>query len=242
MRLSRPAIALAAVIGWAHLANAQVPARDSAQLVATTRALLDAITSGDSAVWANVLAPGWAMSDEEGNRPSRAEFLASLHGLPAGQHGKLQPVQFHFTGDSTLAVVSYDADEWHDYYGQILRTRFRTTDVWVKRNGRWLELASHVTALPTPIAGADVPRTVARTYTGEYELTPGIRMQVAGTDSGLVLGRAGRPPQRLRALDDRIFVRDGARGVWVFERDSAGRVSRLVNWRDNNAVVWRRVR
>jgi hypothetical protein len=60
------------------------------------------------------------------------------------------------------------------------------------------------------------------------------------TDSGLVLVRAGRGPQALYALDDRLFIRHGVRGFWVFERDSTGAVKDLVNWRDNNAVVWRR--
>jgi len=41
-------------------------------------------------------------------------------------------------------------------------------------------------------------------------------------------------------LDDRLFIRHGVRGFWVFERDPAGAVTRLVNWRDNNAVVWHR--
>jgi hypothetical protein len=55
------------------------------------------------------------------------------------------------------------------------------------------------------------------------------------TDSGLVLVRAGREPQALYALDDRLFIRHGVRGFWVFERDSTGAVKDLVNWRDNNA-------
>ncbi|HEY8852124.1 MAG TPA: hypothetical protein VIM36_08085 [Gemmatimonadaceae bacterium] len=52
--------------------------------------------------------------------------------------------------------------------------------------------------------------------------------------------RASRHAERLYAIDERIFVRHGVRGFWLFERDSAGAVSLLVNWRDNNPVIWRR--
>lgn len=50
------------------------------------------------------------------------------------------------------------------------------------------------------------------------------------------------PTERLYALDDRTFIRHGARGYWVFEGDGNGAVSRLVYWRDNNAIVWQRTR
>jgi hypothetical protein len=65
-------------------------------------------------------------------------------------------------------------------------------------------------------------------------------MAIAAGDSGLTIERQGRPAQRLYALDDRLFIRHGVRGFWVFERDSTGTVTELVNWRDNNPVVWRR--
>jgi hypothetical protein len=55
--------------------------------------------------------------------------------------------------------------------------------------------------------------------------------QVAPKDSARLVATT-------QALDDRSFIRHRVRGFWVFERDSAG----AVNWRDNNAVVWRRVR
>jgi hypothetical protein len=54
--------------------------------------------------------------------------------------------------------------------------------------------------------------------------------------------RQGGSSKRLHALDDRLFVRHGVRGFWLFERDSTGRVTRLVIWRDNNPVAWRRER
>jgi hypothetical protein len=73
-------------------------------------------------------------------------------------------------------------------------------------------------------------------------LTAGISMAVTAADSTLSCSVNGRPPQRFYALDDRLFIRHGARGFWVFERDRAGAVDRLVYWRDNNAVTWTRAR
>jgi hypothetical protein len=56
----------------ARPAAAQLAARDSAYLVTTTQALLDAITAGDSTVWARHLAPAWVLADEEGQLITRS--------------------------------------------------------------------------------------------------------------------------------------------------------------------------
>lgn len=232
---------IAAALLLARPAAAQVAPADSAWLVRTTQALLDAVTSGDSAVWAPLLAPDWTLSDEEGRVLGRKEFLAGLRPLPAGQSGSLRVARQHLAGRPGVMVMSYDADEVHDYHGQRLHTRFRVTDTWVRRGRGWQQLASQATALPWPVAGRRVPEGLAREYVGTYALTPDLRLEVTAGDSGLALGRPGRPADPLHALDERIFVRHGVRGFWVFERDSAGKVVELVNWRDNNPVIWRRM-
>jgi hypothetical protein len=220
--------------------GAQVPPADSAMFVAVTQQLLDAVTDGDSTVWARYLSPRWALTDEEGRRIVRSDFLRDLHPLPSGQTGKLRLADWHIVGTPTVAVMSYAADEEHVYYGQRLVTRFRQTDTWVREGKEWRMLASQITALPTPIEGQAISRRVLDAYAGEYALTPDISLTITVGDSGLYLVRGSRPAERLYAIDERIFVRHGVRGFWLFERDSAGAVSRLVNWRDNNPVIWRR--
>lgn len=224
----------------AQAARAQVAARDSATLMATTQAMLDAVTSGDSAVWASHLAPEWFLSDEEGQHITRQDFLAGLHPLPPGQQGKLTVANAHFVGGPGVVVISYDAEEEHHYYGQLLLTTFHMTDTYIRRAGRWLQIAEQATALPRPLDGRPLAPALLSEYAGTYVLTAEIRLVLAVRDSGLTMARTGRDPQPLYALDDRLFVRHGVRGFWVFERDAKGAVVDLVNWRDNNPVVWHR--
>lgn len=240
MRMVQLAFLVIAIALGIRPASAQIAATDSAYLVATTQALLDAITAGDSGLWARQLAPDWFLADEEGHVIAREQFLTGLHPLPDGQQGKLTLTRWHLTGAPNTLVMSYDADEEHHYYGQLLLTRFHITDTYIRSGERWWQLASQVTALPRAITGGPLSPPLAQEYAGVYTLTPDIRMTVAATDSGLTVVRPGGPSQRLYALDDRLFIRHGVRGFWVFERDAAGRVARLVNWRDNNPVVWRR--
>jgi hypothetical protein len=232
--------AMPVALGRPMTLDAQVAASDSAMLVLVTQQLLDAITNGDSAVWARHLSSRWTITDEEGHRIKRAEFLRDLHPLPPGQSGVLRLADWHIAGTPTAMVVSYATDEEHHYYGQTLTTRFRSTDTWVREGKVWRMLGSQITALPTPIQGRALPRHVLDEYAGTYVLTPGITVKLSASDSGLQLIRGLRQPERLYAIDARIFIRHGVRGFWLFERDSAGAISRLVNWRDNNPVAWRR--
>jgi predicted alpha/beta superfamily hydrolase len=213
-------------------------APDSATILRVTQQLLDAITYGDSSVWAKYTSARWFITDEEGRRHSRTEFLAGLRPLPTGQSGKLAIHDPHMVMGTDAFVITYDIDEEHDYYGQHLRTRFHATDTWMREGEDWRLVGSQVTALPTPMKGRAVPRAVLREYSGTYALTAGITLELAADDSGLRMVRSGRADERLHALDDRIFVRNGARGFWTFERDRKGAVTRLVHWRDNNAVHW----
>lgn len=233
------------VLGWSALLSpvfvplrAQIPRADSLAFATVTQQLFDAVTSGDSTVWARYLSPRWAVTDEEGHRIGRSEFLATLHPLPAGQSGEIRLAEWHYVATAAVTVMSYTVDESHNFYGQHLQTRFSGTDTWVKERDGWRMLASQITALPTPIAGRALSRAQLDRFPGEYGLTPDIAVTIALSDSGLeMIGRSGRH-ERLYALNERAFVRHGVRGFWLFETDSAGTVSRLVNWRDNNAVVW----
>jgi len=221
-------------------AHAQVSRADSAALTNRTQQLMDAITSGDTTLWAASLLPRWMLTDEEGQHLGRSEFLSGMRGLPSGQHGSLRCENYRLVGARGVTVLSYDIAEWHDYYGQELRTRFHATDTWVREPGGWKLLASQMIALPTPIAGRVVARPTLDEYVGTYRVAPGIELRIQADDSGLSVVRGEQPPLRLYALDDRIFIRHGVRGFWLFERDGRGAVVRLVNWRDNNAVVWQR--
>ncbi|HYK12041.1 MAG TPA: nuclear transport factor 2 family protein [Gemmatimonadales bacterium] len=220
--------------------SAQLSARDTAEFLTVTQSLLDALTTGDTSVWAPHLAPDWFETDEEGNRSSRSDFLAQMHPLPPGQSGVLKLGAWHLVGQADWAVMTYDINETHHYYDQTLVTRFHSTDTYARVNNRWSQVATQQTALPTPVAGVTVDPSRLADLAGTYALTASISLTITARDSGLWMSSGSRPAQRLYALTDQLFVVHGRRGVWVFERDGRDKVTTLVYWRDNNGVRWRR--
>lgn len=238
--LAAPVLLCVAGLLAAAPLSAQLSAKDTAEFLSTTQTLLDAITTGDTTVWASRLAPDWFETDEEGNRLSRTQFLAQMHPLPPGQSGVLKLGDWHLVGRGGWAVFTYDINETHHFYDQTLVTRFHSTDTYAKIDGRWWQVATQQTAFPTPVEGINLAPSQLTDLAGTYALTASISLAISVRDSGLWMASGSRPAQRLYALTDQLFVVHGRRGVWVFERGAGGKITGLVYWRDNNGVRWRR--
>jgi hypothetical protein len=78
---------------------------------------------------------------------------------------------------------------------------------------------------------------------GEYELTPGITYTITLEDGKLMGQRTGRAKEELLPADENTFYPKGTiRGEKVFVRDANGRVIRMLDRRENNDLVWKKVK
>ncbi len=102
----------------------------SATLRAATQALLDAIAPGDVATWDRLLDPAVIQVDENDVVRHKSEILAALKPLGPGLSGHLRIDDFQLSQVADVAVVTHEDDEYLDYHGQILMSRFRLTDTW----------------------------------------------------------------------------------------------------------------
>jgi hypothetical protein len=234
-----------------------------AALTRTTQALLDGIGTGDTAVWRRALAPDAVLGDENGVVRRPDAVLAGLGPLPPGFEGTIRLADPVLRLAGGLAVLSYDALEHETIHGQRLATRYHTTDTWTcvadgggkRRVGEasehsgsdalaagWRLVASQTAVIPSEHVAAAVDSVVLRAYVGTYALADGIEYAVSARDGQLEGRRAGRPPEALFPLGcDRFFRRGATRGERVFRRGADGRVDAMIDRRDNNDLVWRRV-
>ena len=83
--------------------------------------------------------------------------------------------------------------------------------------------------------------TLLDAYVGTYELAPGVTYVVSREGDVLIGQRSGRPREELVAAGDATFFRKGTvRGEKIFVRDPSGRVTSMLDRRDNNDLVWKR--
>lgn len=223
------------------LTQAARPSITQAELVRRTQELYDAVAAGDKAPWQRYYADDCLFFDEKGRAMDKAALLADLTPLPAGYSGSITIARPQSRIFAEVAILSYDADETETVFGQRLSARYHTTDTWMLRDGGWRIVASQTHRYyEDPAIGVSDPSRF-RAFAGTYELAPGNRMAVTAEDGALFMQRGQRPKVQLFPEDGRIFFRKGVEGRVLFRADADGKVDALIDRRNNEDVVWKRV-
>lgn len=116
---------------------------------------LDAIAPGHVEVWRRNLHDKFTHVDETGIVRNKTEILAELTPLPKGLVGKLEIQKFQVTVEGDVAVATHEDLEHLEYHGQMLVSRWRSTDTWLKTPEGWRMFGEQTMALledprPTP--------------------------------------------------------------------------------------------
>ena len=215
-----------------------------AQLTKATQELLDAIAVGDKAVWQRYLAEGSIYADEEGRVLTKDELIKELNPLPAGYVGSIKIGELKTLFQENVVVLSHRDREELELYGQKLITYFHMTNTWAKqRDGQWQLVSTQVMAIPNERKPAVVDAKTFDAYVGQYSLAPQVFYTITREGDRLFGQRTGRAKEELLPLCVDTFYRKGVwRGEKVFERDAQGKVVRMLDRRENNDLVWRKVK
>jgi hypothetical protein len=221
----------------------QSDAETEREIVRIIQSLMDAVAVGDKAVWERHVADDLIYTDENWRVLTKAEILADFRPLPKGYSGsiKVAGVKSRINGDA--AVISWQALEEETVFGQRLAPVYLVTDTYFRRGGRWQLVASQITVRPSERKTLNVDPKVYDSLAGEYELTPGVTYTVTVEDGRLLGQRTGRDKQELLPADvNTYFVKGSIRGEKVFVRDAGGRATMLLDRRENNDLVWKRIK
>ncbi len=211
------------------------------ELVRRTQELYDAIVPGNQAPWKTYFADDSIFSDEKGRTLDKTKLIADITPMPAGYSGaiKIVNVQSRIIGDT--AILSYDANETETIFGQNLKARFHVTDTWLRRNGTWQIIASqaHRYYEDPAVGKADLKKFAD--FTGTYELAPGQIRSVSAESENLFIERKGKKEQLLPETSE-LFFRKGVEGRILFRYDDGGKIDALIDRRNNEDVVWRKIK
>jgi hypothetical protein len=241
------AILLLLNLFFAVLAQTPLPNKSEAatekELVAIAQELYDALAVGNKAPWEKYLAEDVIYTDENWQILSKKDLVEGLRPLPKGYSGSIRiaKVQSRINGDA--AVLSYRALEEETIFGQKLTPIYLVTDTYFRRNGQWQMIASHVIVMPSERKAIALPLDLFESFVGEYELTPGVTYTISLEGGKLMGQRTGRAKEELLPADNNTFFRKGTiRGEKVFVRDANGRVTQMLDRRENNDLVWKKIK
>jgi hypothetical protein len=213
------------------------------ELVAIAQELYDAIAVGNKAPWEKFVADDLIYTDENWQILTKKNLLDGLSPLPKGYSGSIRiaNVQARISGDA--AVLSYRALEEEFVFGQKLAPVYLVTDTYFKRNGRWQMVASHVVVRPSERKSIAINPKRYQSFVGQYELTPGVTYTITLEGDKLMGQRSGRTKEELLPADENTFFRKGTiRGEKVFVRDASGRVTEMLDRRENNDLAWKKLK
>jgi ketosteroid isomerase-like protein len=138
---------------------ARAPAQDStsaspavvAQVHDAVRRYDDALRRADVAAVGQFFAPEYVFVNARGERLTRADRLANLRtGRTAIDSLAHAPQEEQIRAYGNLVLYTTLLTLGGKYSGQAHQGRYRAMVVWVRRDGRWQQVASQMTAVATP--------------------------------------------------------------------------------------------
>ena len=155
--------------------------------------------------------------------------------------GKMGLLGVIFPSEYGGAGMSYDLDEKETIFGQDLTARYHATDTWMRRNGQWQIVAGQVLRYyEDPALGKIDPRKF-KAYVGTYQLAPGNTLVISADGSQLFRQRGDRAKETLLPESSDIFFRKGIEGRILFRLGENGKIDALIDRRNNEDVVWKKV-
>jgi Domain of unknown function (DUF4440)/Domain of unknown function (DUF3471) len=234
-------IVLGLVSVAAHAGPAESEKITQDELVRRTQELVDSAASSDQTPWKMYFADDAVYFDEKGHSMDKSALMADVAPLPKGYSGTIKVVNAQSRIYQGIAVLTYDLDETEVIYGQKLNARYHATDTWLWRNGSWQIVAGQVLRYYEDPAPGEIDPLRLDDYVGTYDLAPGVTLTVSRENNQLYSKRGDGPKTALVAETTDLFFRPGIEGRRLFRRDKNGKVDALIDRRNNEDLLWKKL-
>jgi hypothetical protein len=211
------------------------------ELTRRTQAMYDAVASGNKSPWKQYLAADSMIHDEKGSSYDRTTFLATVEPLPAGYSGTIRVTHPQTIFAPGVVIFSYVTEEVETVFGNRMTARYHQTDTWLYRKHLWQIAASQVMRYYEDPAAMTLRAAMLNDYAGTYELAAGNRMIVSTHEGKLFAQRGSAKPAEMLAEAPDLFFRKGVEGRRLFRRNSLGKVDAIIDRRNNEDMVWKKI-
>jgi len=145
MKLSKTCLIVLVLIASLGYAAAQDNAAQTVQKL--ERSWLDAYEQHDEKAMTAIVADDFAITFPDGSMQTKAQIIMSIKSLGGGQRPTMkfhtEDVQARVYGD-TVILTGRVVTEYQREGQTMSKEQQRYTDTYVKRNGRWQVVASHL--------------------------------------------------------------------------------------------------
>jgi hypothetical protein len=211
------------------------------ELIRNTQELFDSVAAGDQAPWKKYFADDSMYFDEKGRNMDKNALVNDVTPLPKGYSGSIKVVNAKSHIQRDTAVLTYDLNETETIFGQNMTARYHGMDTWMYRDGKWQIVAGQMFRYYEDPAPGRVDKKTYTDYVGTYELAPGVDQRVFLEGDDLYAQRTGRDKVLLIPESTDLFFRKGIEGRLLFRHDDHGKVEAMIDRRNNEDVLWRKI-
>jgi hypothetical protein len=240
-RISRIGLAIGlilAVVGCGHRRYGSI---SEEELVRRTQELMDAVAPGNQEPWKKYFADDATYFDEKGRAMDKVALVKDVSPMPAGYSGAIKVLNPKSRIVKNTAILSYDLAETETIFGQVEHARYHGTDTWIRRNGNWQIVAGQMLRYYEDPAPGTMDIAKIKQYLGTYELAPGTTRAITTDGQTLFMQRSGREKEALIPEAENIFFRKGVEGRILFRPKADGQPDVLIDRRNNEDIVWKRL-
>jgi ketosteroid isomerase-like protein len=203
-------------------------ATDQSDIMNSSRAWLEAYNRRDMATFATYIDDTYLGTTDDGILRTKEQQVKWLGERKPDyvQRTAVHDVQVHVDGD--VAILSYRVTALRGWGGTTITQYLRRTEVFKKKDGKWLVIASHESLIPRNFFKAlETDAQLLNDYVGQYDWP---RHEAADRDTytvengHLISEWRGERKECLRMGKDTFFARDD-NGWWTFARDADGGVT-----------------
>jgi len=213
-----------------------------AELQKLSQSFSDACARGDGKAIGDMVDDRVVFMVENGDISTKADLLQTTPPPPGGPKQTLVQRDFHVEFQGDVAVTRFEDDSTVEMYGQVLKTRYLSTEVWRDEGGHWRMISSQTMVLPDDPPAVAFTATELADYAGSYTAGDGYVMTIVRDGDGLKGSTNGGTPYIIKAeAHDLLFTPGQPRLRRIIERDASGRIIALHSRRDGHDFVLKRV-
>jgi len=202
----------------------------------------DASASGDTKTLAKYLDDRVVFINEGGEIASKKDLTASSPPGPTSITNKLVQTDFNIELHGNVAVTSFTDNATVHVGDQILKPRFRSTEVWLNEGDAWRMISSQTVALSDDPPAQPLTSSELDEYVGTFQSAPGFTVTITRQGNQLLSATNGAKPALLLAeLRDVLFTPGQPRTRRIFERDSGGKVIGFSSRREGHSIDFKKM-
>ncbi len=202
----------------------------------------DASASGDTKTLARYLDDRVIFINEGGDIATKADITTPGPAGPKGVSNKLVQTDFNIEVHGNVAVTRFTDNATVQVGDQIIRPRFRSTEVWLDEGDAWRMISSQTVALSDDPPAVPLTSAELDDYVGTYQAAPGFIVTITRQSGQLLSATNNAKPTPLMAeARDVLFTPGQPRTRRIFDRDRSGKVVGFSSRREGHGFEFKKL-